>query len=85
MAENSQGVAINVNMTDAFVGNYIVNIEVNSTNEEQNSTSLYYFKISILSSNTPPRFVNDVSTLLYTRIIQSEEVFELTLGPVVDD
>ena len=58
---------------------------MNTTDEEQNSTSLYYFRISILNSNTPPRFVNDVSTLLYTRTIQSEEVFELTLGPVVDD
>ena len=72
-------------MTDALVGDYIVSIEMNSTNQEQNSTSIYYFKISILSSNTPPRFVNDITSLLYTRIIQSEEVSELTLGPVTDD
>ena len=69
MTESPLGIAINVNMTDASVGNYTVKIKMYTTNDKENSTSLYYFKISILNPNTPPRFVNDVSTLLSSRIV----------------
>ena len=84
MTEDSDGISLAIDMQNAKVGNFTAKITL-SSQANNTQSSMFNFQVTVLSTNTPPRFVRDISDLLYSRLVQSPDIYRITLGPTTDD
>ena len=66
---SNNGLSLKIDMSSTNAGEYSVQINLATENENNTSSSTHQFQINIQGTNTPPRFDNDISGLLFTRII----------------
>ena len=79
-------VILEVDILAASIGNYTVYVELKDFNQtDMKSNQTYAINIEIKAKNTPPQFVNDITSLLNVQLLQTEEDQKISLGQVSDD